>query len=120
MAFRSERAVIMRKLVQLEAQGCDIEVILTNADGDIISGLVSGGIPVHPSSSAHAAGTLPQVIVHNKFWLVDAKSTDDRRRAPRSPTSGRATGAATSSTATTCSCASSTTASTTPTARTGS
>ena len=74
MAFRSERAVIMRKLVELEHHGCDIEVIVTNADGDILSGLVSAGIPVH-TFFLRAVTPRPQVIVHSKFWLVDAKST---------------------------------------------
>ncbi len=75
MAFRTERAVIMRKLVELKRQGCDIEVIFSNADGDIISGLVSARIPVHPFFLRAITGVRPQVIVHNKFWLVDAKST---------------------------------------------
>jgi hypothetical protein len=79
MAFRSERAAIMRKLVKLENQGCDIEVVLTNGDGDVISGLVSGGIEVIPFLW-RAVGTLPQVRIHNKFWLVDAKSTTTGRR----------------------------------------
>ena len=48
MAFRSERAVILRKLVALKREGCDVEVVLSNADGDILAGLVSAGIPVHP------------------------------------------------------------------------
>ena len=74
MAFRSERAVIMRKLVELKREGCDVEVILSNADGDILAGLVSAGIPVHPFF-IRAASPRPQVIVHSKFWLVDAKST---------------------------------------------
>ena len=74
LAFRSERAVIMRKLVQLHREGCDIELIVTNADGDILSGLVSAGIPVH-MFSLRALAPRPQVIVHSKFWLVDAKST---------------------------------------------
>jgi hypothetical protein len=74
MAFRSERAVILRKLVELKREGCDVEVILSNADGDILAGLVSAGIPVHPFF-IRAASPRPQVIVHSKFWLVDAKST---------------------------------------------
>ena len=74
MAFRSERAVIMNELVALEQEGCDIEVVVSNADGDIMAGLVSAGIPVHPFF-LRAEGTRPQVIVHDKFWLVDAKST---------------------------------------------
>jgi PLD-like domain len=75
MAFRTERAVIMRKLVELKRQGCDIEVIVSNADGDILSGLVSARIPVHPFFLRAITGVRPQVIVHSKFWLVDAKST---------------------------------------------
>lgn len=74
MAFRTERAVIMRKLVELHRAGCDVEVVLSNADGDIIAGLVSAGIPVHPFF-LRAVTPLPQVVVHDKFWLVDAKST---------------------------------------------
>jgi PLD-like domain len=74
MAFRTERAVIMEKLVDLERQGCDIDVVVSNADGDIMAGLVSAGVPVHPFFM-RATGTRPQVIVHDKFWLVDAKST---------------------------------------------
>jgi hypothetical protein len=73
MAFRSERAVIMRKLIALKGEGCDIDVVLSNADGDIMAGLVGAGIPVHPFFQ-RAVGTRPQVIVHDKFWLVDAKS----------------------------------------------
>ena len=65
----------MRKLVELKRQGCDIEVIFSNADGDIIAGLVSARIPVHPFFLRASTGVRPQVIVHNKFWLVDAKST---------------------------------------------
>ena len=75
MAFRTERAVIMRKLVALQQEGCDIEVIVSNADGEIMAGLVSAGIPVHPFFLRAITGIRPQVIVHDKFWLVDAKST---------------------------------------------
>ena len=75
MAFRTERAVIMRKLVELKRQGCDIEVIVSNTDGDILSGLVSARIPVHPFFLRAITDVRPQVIVHSKFWLVDAKST---------------------------------------------
>lgn len=74
MAFRTERAAIMRKLIALKDEGCDIEVVVSNADGDIMAGLVAAGIPVH-GFFLRAVGTRPQVIVHDKFWLVDAKST---------------------------------------------
>ena len=80
MAFRSERAVILDKLVQLEQEGCDIELVLSNADGHILAGLVSAGIPVHPFFIRSAASR-PQVIVHDKFWLVDAKSTASGTRS---------------------------------------
>jgi hypothetical protein len=79
MAFRTERAVIMRKLVELHRAGCDVDVVFSNADGDIIAGLVSAGIPVHPFF-LRAVAPLPQVMVHDKFWLVDAKSTLTGRR----------------------------------------
>jgi hypothetical protein len=76
MAFRSERAVIMRKLVALHAQGCEVDVIATNLDGDILAGLVSAGVRVRPFFlRGSAASGRPQVIVHSKFWLVDARST---------------------------------------------
>jgi hypothetical protein len=75
MAFRSERAVIMRELVALEHAGCDIEVVVSNADADIIAGLASAGIPVHPFLLRAIKDVRPEVIVHDKFWLVDAKST---------------------------------------------
>ena len=74
MAFRSERAVIMRKLVDLHGEGCEVDVIATNLDGDILAGLVSAGIRVRPFFLRARTG-LPQVIVHSKFWLVDARST---------------------------------------------
>ena len=74
MAFLSERAVIMRKLVDLHRQGCEVDVIATNLDGDILAGLVSAGIRVRPFFLRARPG-LPQVIVHSKFWLVDARST---------------------------------------------
>jgi hypothetical protein len=73
MAFRSERAVIMRKLVDLHRQGCEVDVIATNLDGDILAGLVSAGIRVRPFFLRASTGQ-PQVIVHSKFWLVDARS----------------------------------------------
>jgi phosphatidylserine/phosphatidylglycerophosphate/cardiolipin synthase-like enzyme len=79
MAFRSARAVIMRKLAELRRDGCDIEVILSNADGDILAGLASAGIRVHPFF-LRAADPRPQVIVHSKFWLVDARSAVTGRR----------------------------------------
>jgi hypothetical protein len=40
-----------------------------------MAGLVSAGIPVHPFFLRAIGTTRPQVIVHSKFWLVDAKST---------------------------------------------
>ena len=79
MVFRSGRAVIMRKLVELHRAGCDIDVVVSSADGDIMAGLVSAGVPVHPFFQ-RAAGAQQQVIVHSKFWLVDAKSTLTGRR----------------------------------------
>jgi len=74
LAFRSERAAIMRKLIKLRRAGCDIEVIVSNADGDIIAGLAAAAIPVHPYV-LRSTPTRPQVLVHDKFWLVDAWST---------------------------------------------
>jgi hypothetical protein len=75
MAFRSERAVIMRKLAQLHRDGCEIDVIATNLDGDIVAGLASAGIRVRPFFLRRLSAAQPQVIVHSKFWLVDARST---------------------------------------------
>ena len=76
MAFRSERAVIVRKLAELHRQGCEVDVIASNLDGDIIAGLVSAGIRVRPFFlRGIAALGRPQVMVHSKFWLVDARST---------------------------------------------
>jgi hypothetical protein len=74
MAFRSERAVIMRKLIGLERDGCDIELIVSNLDGNILAGLVAAGIRVQPFFQ-RAVSPRQQVIVHSKFWLVDARST---------------------------------------------
>ena len=72
--FRTERAVIMRKLVALAGEGCQIEVIVTNAEADILSGLVSAGITVHPWLLRAVTGRA-ETFVHSKFWLVDAGST---------------------------------------------
>jgi hypothetical protein len=80
MAFRSERAVIMRKLVALRRQGCEIDVIATNLDGDILAGLASAGVRVRPFFLRRLSAAQPQVIVHSKFWLVDARSTLTGRR----------------------------------------
>jgi hypothetical protein len=74
LAFRSERAAIMRKLIELRRAGCDIDIIVSNADGDIIAGLAAAGVPVHPYILQSAAPR-PQVLVHDKFWLVDARNT---------------------------------------------
>jgi hypothetical protein len=81
LAFRSERAVILRKLVDLQAAGCDIEGIFTYMDADILAGLVSAGIPVHPMWQRPVDGRR-QVHAHTKFWTVDAKSTltDERTK----------------------------------------
>ena len=51
MAFRTERSVIMRKLVELHRAGCDVDVVFSNADGDIIAGLESAGIACTRSSN---------------------------------------------------------------------
>jgi hypothetical protein len=80
MAFRSERAVIMEKLVELHRAGCEIDVIATNLDGDIVAGLASEGIRVRPFFLRRISAAVPQVIVHSKFWLVDAGSTLTGRR----------------------------------------
>jgi len=64
----------MRKLVDLHREGCEVDVIATNLDGDILAGLVTAGIRVRPFFLRARPG-LPQVIVHSKFWLVDARST---------------------------------------------
>jgi hypothetical protein len=74
MAFRRERAVIMRKLIELHRDGCDVQLIASNLDGSILAGLVSAGIRVHPFFQ-RAVAPRQQVIVHSKFWLVDARST---------------------------------------------
>jgi hypothetical protein len=74
--FRTERAVIMRKLARMQRQGCDVDVIFSLAEGDIIAGLASAGIDVMPlfwRSRPQAQPPLPEVRLHNKFWLVDAK-----------------------------------------------
>jgi hypothetical protein len=80
MAFRSERAVIMEKLVALHRQGCEVDVIATNLDGDIVAGLASEGIRVRPFFLRGLSTAQRQVIVHSKFWLVDAVSTLTGRR----------------------------------------
>ena len=80
MAFRSERAVIVGKLGELHRAGCEIDVIATNLDGDIVAGLASEGIRVRPFFLRRLSAAQPQVIVHSKFWLVDAISTRTGRR----------------------------------------
>ena len=79
MAFRSERIVILHKLIELQRAGCDVEVVLSSADGDIMTGLLLAGIPVHPFY-LRAVAPRPQVIVHDKFWLVDARSVVTGKR----------------------------------------
>jgi len=81
MAFRSERAVIMTRLVALHREGCEIDVIATNLDGDIVAGLASEGIRVRPFFLRGLSTAQRQVIVHSKFWLVDAVSRLTGRRA---------------------------------------
>jgi phosphatidylserine/phosphatidylglycerophosphate/cardiolipin synthase-like enzyme len=74
--FRSERAVIMRKLAKLQRDGCDVDVIFSLAEGDIIAGLASAAIDVMPMfwrAQPDAQPALPEVRLHTKFWLVDAK-----------------------------------------------
>ena len=83
--FRTQRAVIMRKLVRMQRQGCDIDVIFSLAEGDIVAGLAAGGIDVLPMfwrARTDVQPALPEVRLHNKFWLVDAvrRSTGERER----------------------------------------
>lgn len=80
MAFRSERAVIMETLVKLHRAGCEVDVVATNLDGDIVAGLASEGIRVRPFFLRGLSAAQPQVIVHSKFWIVDARSTLTGRR----------------------------------------
>ena len=55
-------------------------MIATNLDGDIVAGLASEGIRVRPFFLRGLSAAQPQVIVHSKFWLVDAVSTLTGRR----------------------------------------
>jgi hypothetical protein len=79
LTFRTERAVIMRKLLELDRAGCDIELIVSSTDGDLMAPLIAAGIPVH-GFFLRALAPRPQVLVHSKFWLVDAKSTLSGKR----------------------------------------
>jgi hypothetical protein len=73
--FDVERAVIADRLVQLHTDGCDVRVIFTRADAKILATLASAGIVARPLYwEPVPASRLPQVRVHNKFWLVDARS----------------------------------------------
>jgi hypothetical protein len=81
MQFDASRRAILRELLKLNEAGCQIEHIFTNADGEVIAGLVSAGIPVYPFyQRAAATATGQRIIVHDKFWLVDAKSKLTGRR----------------------------------------
>jgi len=81
MQFDASRRAILRELLKLKEEGCRIEHIFTNADGEVIAGLVSAGIPVYPFYQRAAATVTGQrIIVHDKFWLVDAKSKLTGRR----------------------------------------
>ena len=81
MQFDASRRAILRELLELDEAGCQIEHIVTNADGEVIARLVSAGIPVYPFYQ-RAAATVSgrRIIVHDKFWLVDAKSKLTGRR----------------------------------------
>ena len=73
MAFRSARAVIMHKLVELHRDGCDIDVDREHRRRrHHRRARARPACPCTRSSSARPP-TRPQVIVHDKFWLVDAK-----------------------------------------------
>jgi hypothetical protein len=81
MQFDASRRAILRELLKLNEAGCQIEHIVTNADGEVIAALVSAGIPVYPFyQRAAATVTGRRIIVHDKFWLVDAKSKLTGRR----------------------------------------
>jgi hypothetical protein len=73
LVFERERRVILDRLAELHRAGCDIEIVLTSADPDILAGLVSAGIPVH--AFFRQKGDRPAAtIVHDKFWIVDARN----------------------------------------------
>ena len=73
--FDVQRAVIADRLVRLHDEGCDVRVIYTRADARILATLASAGIDTRPLYwEPVPAARLPQVRVHNKFWLVDARS----------------------------------------------
>ena len=81
MQFDASRRAILRELLKLKKAGCQIEHIFTNADGAVIAALVSAGIPVYPFyKRAAVTETNQRIIVHDKFWLVDAKSKRTGRR----------------------------------------
>jgi hypothetical protein len=73
--FDVERAVIADRLVRLHEDGCDVRVLFTRADAEILATLASAGIAARPLYwEPVTASRLPQVRIHNKFWLVDARS----------------------------------------------
>ena len=76
MQFDASRRAILRQILKLKKAGCQIEHIVTNADGEVIARLVSAGIPVYPFYQ-RAAATVSgrRIIVHDKFWLVDARTS---------------------------------------------
>jgi hypothetical protein len=68
--FRRQRMAIADKLVDLERQGCDVEVINSNGDTDVVAKLVNAGVRYDPFFLG-----LDGVQTHTKYWLVDAGST---------------------------------------------
>jgi hypothetical protein len=68
--FRRQRMAIADKLVDLERQGCDVEVINSNGDADVVAKLVNAGVRYDPFYLG-----LDGVQTHTKYWLVDAGST---------------------------------------------
>lgn len=74
-AFRSERAIIADTLAAREREGCQVSVVYSLADADIVAALAAAGIDAVPLfwNAQTGPASLPHVRVHSKLWLVDAK-----------------------------------------------
>ncbi len=75
--FRSERLVIAERLVELKEEGCEVGVVNTNGDPEVVALLLNRGVAYYPLMNA-----VTNLATHTKLWVADAGNTvtDERTK----------------------------------------
>ena len=74
--FRRQRMAVADQLIALEKHGCDVQVVNSHGDAEIVAELINAGIDYYPLF----LGAIRGGTTHTKYWLVDANRTVDGMR----------------------------------------